>query len=67
MPSSGNPLSYTRGSQSSASSPNVDSGPPLSTTAAGSRFAISSHDASNGSSSEYTFASRARRAISWLT
>src|SRR5215218_1479730 len=64
MPSVGTPSSKMRGSTCGAPSAYTDAGPPERTSATGFRRRSSSADARCDTSSEYTRASRTRRAIS---
>src|SRR3989440_10004603 len=64
MPSTGHPRSYTAGSTDGAPSTWTDAGPPLKITPAGLRAFSSSAVIVYGTISEYTCASRTRRAIS---
>src|SRR4051812_5675689 len=64
MPNTGTPRSNTAGSSCGAPSSYTLEGPPESTMACGSLALISSMDAVCGMTSEYTRASRTRRAIS---
>src|SRR5690242_11819969 len=64
MPSVGTPSSKSAGSTCGAPSAYTDAGPPERISAAGRRRRISSADARCETSSEYTRASRTRRAIS---
>src|ERR687892_2277397 len=66
MPSVGTPSSKISGSTLGAPSAYTDAGPPERTSAAGLRCAISSAERRCPTSSEYTRASRTRRAMSWL-
>src|SRR5829696_1544850 len=64
MPSVGTPSSKIRGSTCGAPSAYTDAGPPERTSATGFRRRSSSAEAACETSSEYTRASRTRRAIS---
>src|SRR5215218_9828667 len=64
MPNTGSPRSNTPGSSCGAPSAYTLDGPPDNTIACGSLALISSIDAVWGTTSEYTRASRTRRAIS---
>src|SRR5919108_4392389 len=64
MPSIGTPSSYTSESTCGAPSAYTDAGPPLRTIARGRRARSASTGVVCGTSSEYTRASRTRRAIS---
>src|ERR1051326_2271355 len=64
MPSVGIPSSNTRGSTCGASSAYTDAGPPLRMSAYGLRARTASGEIVCPTSSEYTRASRTRRAIS---
>src|SRR5947209_1700926 len=65
MPNTGTPVSYTPASIAGAPSTCTDLGPPLRMMPAGLRASISATDMLCGTISEYTCASRTRRAISW--
>ncbi len=65
MPNTGMPCSNRRGSTCGAPSAYTDCGPPDRMIPAGCRAAMASTDAVCGTISEYTFASRTRRAMSW--
>src|SRR3954454_18861164 len=65
MPSVGTPARYTARSMEGAPSTCTDAGPPLKMIPAGLRSRISSAVIVCGTISEYTCASRTRRAMSW--
>src|SRR5881394_931253 len=65
MPKIGTPALYKVGSIDGAPSTCTDLGPPLRMMPAGLRASISSMGMAWGTISEYTCASRTRRAISW--
>src|SRR6478752_6038110 len=64
MPNSGTPEVYSSGSTDGAPSTCTDAGPPERMIAFGFIAAISANDIVRGTISEYTCASRTRRAIS---
>src|SRR2546426_8951340 len=64
MPSTGTPASYSATSIDGASSTCTDAGPPERMIPFGRRASISSKGIERGTISEYTCASRTRRAIS---
>ena len=64
MPSTGTPASNSAGSTNGAPVAYTDDGPPDRMIAAGSLASRSATDAVCGTISEYTLASRTRRAIS---
>ena len=64
MPNTGTPASNSAGSTAGAPSSYTLAGPPESTIAAGSLASMSSTDVVCGTTSEYTCASRTRRAMS---
>ena len=65
MPSTGTPASKSAGSVPGASSAYTEAGPPERMIAAGSLASMSFTLIVCGTISEYTLASRTRRAISW--
>src|SRR3954464_251614 len=65
MPNSGTPDVYSSGSTDGAPSTCTDAGPPERMIAFGFMACISANDIVRGTISEYTCASRTRRAISW--
>src|SRR5438445_511933 len=66
MPRMGRPSWYTSGSGWGAPASYTEAGPPLKINPRGARRRTSSAAMSPGTSSQYTLASRTRRAISWL-
>src|SRR5258708_26545303 len=66
MPSTGIPADSASGSTCGAPGSYTLAGPPPRISPAGSRFFSSDHGVVPGTSSQYTLASRTRRAISWL-
>src|SRR6266852_5957248 len=66
MPSTGIPACSASGSTWGAPGSYTLAGPPLRMSPAGSRRFSSDHGVVPGTSSQYTLASRTRRAISWL-
>src|SRR6266851_2013482 len=66
MPSTGTPARSASGSTCGAPGSLTLAGPPLRMRPAGSRCFSSDHGVVPGTSSQYTLASRTRRAISWL-
>src|SRR5437899_976323 len=64
MPRTGTPMANSSGSAAGAPGSYTDAGPPDRIRAAGLRAASSSTEVSNGAISEYTCASRTRRAMS---
>src|SRR6266851_2423635 len=66
MPSTGTPARSASGSTCGAPGSLTLAGPPLRMSPAGSSCFSSDHGVVPGTSSQYTLASRTRRAISWL-
>src|SRR5437660_2280143 len=66
MPSTGTPARSASGSTCGAPGSYTLAGPPLRISPAGWRSLSSGHGVVPGTSSQYTFASRTRRAMSWL-
>src|ERR1700694_1768719 len=66
MPSTGIPARRASGSTCGAPASYALSGPPPRISPTGARFSNSDQGVVPGTSSQYTFASRTRRAISWL-
>src|SRR5882672_12241173 len=66
MPSTGTPALSASGSTCGAPGSYTLAGPPLRISPTGARFLSSDQGVVPDTSSQYTFASRTRRAISWL-
>src|SRR5260370_11589501 len=66
VPSRGTPADSASGSTGGAPGWYTLAGPPPRISPAGARFFSSDHGVVPGTSSQYTLASRTRRAISWL-